>query len=31
MFVVYVEDQLMCAETFRILAQEFIDLYQAKN
>lgn len=31
MFVVHVEDQLMCAETFRILAQEFIDLYQTRN
>lgn len=27
MFMVHVEDQLMCAETFRILSQEFIDLY----
>lgn len=28
MFLVHVEDQLMCAETFRILADEFIDLYE---
>lgn len=28
MFLVHVEDQLMCAETFRILAEEFIDLYR---
>jgi len=27
MLLVHVEDQLMCAETFRILADEFIDLY----
>ena len=28
MFLVHVEDQLMCSETFRILADEFIDLYK---
>lgn len=28
MFLVHVEDQFMCAETFRILAGEFIDLYK---
>lgn len=28
MFAVHVEDQMMCAETFRILSQEFIDLYK---
>lgn len=31
MFTVHVEDQMMCAETFRILSQEFIDLYRSKN
>lgn len=30
-FWVHVEDQMMCAETFRILAQEFIDLYKKVN
>lgn len=28
LFAVHVEDQMMCAETFRILSQEFIDLYK---
>lgn len=28
MLLVHVEDQLMCAETFRILADEFIGLYK---
>ena len=31
LFAVHVEDQMMCAETFRILAQEFIDLYQSRD
>ena len=31
MFLMHVEDQLMCAETFRILAEEFIDLYKKLN
>lgn len=28
MLLIHVEDQLMCAETFRILSEEFIDLYK---
>ena len=27
-FMVHVEDLMMCAETFRILAQEFIEIYR---
>lgn len=31
LILVHAEDQMMCAETFRLIAEEFIDLYRSKE
>lgn len=31
LILIHAEDQMMCAETFRLVAEEFIDLYRSIN